>query len=439
MGRARARRIGVLGALAVTVVGALASAGPALATTTSQAISSAGPLTSIVVGNDLDCQVKYAGWTGGAFYPTASLGASPTTGDCGTFVSVGPTIYGPDFSENYASGTGIWLSTADNYATYSPGAQTGVTGSGTAGNPYALTSSATAGASGIVVSESDRYVAGTTSVATTVTLTNTTGAPVSGVLYRAVDCYVNGSDDGYGAVGSDGAVACSSAANDTPAGSAEVIEPDTGGSHFLEGYFNDLWFDMDGQTDLTDTCDCTITEDNAMGVDWDFNVAGNSIAQYTLHMNFVSPGNGATIPGLSSGSGPSSGGGDSSGQGNETARHKVRITLRQSARHHPSRAAMRLPRGFRGERVRATLHGSGVRSATGTVAYSLYRGRRCTAHRRVVKGARRVIRHGRIPRSAKVTKALRPGRYSWQVVYSGSKTLQRARSTCGRATLTITK
>lgn len=63
MGRARARRVGVLGALAVTVAGALASAGPALATTTSQAISSAGPLTSIVVGNDLDCQVKYAGWT----------------------------------------------------------------------------------------------------------------------------------------------------------------------------------------------------------------------------------------------------------------------------------------------------------------------------------------------------------------------------------------
>jgi hypothetical protein len=45
----------------------------------------------------------------------------------------------------------------------------------------------------------------------------------------------------------------------------------------------------------------------------------------------------------------------------------------------------------------------------------------------------------RDPASARVTTALRPGRYSWQVVYSGNKTLQRAKSVCGRATLTILK
>src|SRR3984957_18120367 len=107
----RARRLGGLGAPA-TVCGALASAGPALATTTTQTIASAGPLTGIAIGNDLDCQVQYAGWTGGAFYPTESLGSSPATGDCGTFVSVGASVYGPDFGENYASGTGISLTTA---------------------------------------------------------------------------------------------------------------------------------------------------------------------------------------------------------------------------------------------------------------------------------------------------------------------------------------
>jgi hypothetical protein len=57
----------------------------------------------------------------------------------------------------------------------------------------------------------------------------------------------------------------------------------------------------------------------------------------------------------------------------------------------------------------------------------------------VVRGARRAIRHGRVPASAKVTRALRPGRYSWQVVYSGNKTLQRAKSACGRTKLTIRK
>ena len=191
MGRPRARRLGGLGALA-TVVGALASAGSALATTTTQTISSAGPLTGIVIGNDLDCQASYAGWTGGAFYPTESLGSTPATGDCGTFVSVGASIYGPDFSEDYASGTGISLTTASNYVTYTPGAQSAVTGAGTSSSPYTVSSSATAGASGITVVESDRYATGQNGYTTTVTLTNTTAATVSGVLYRAADCYVQG-------------------------------------------------------------------------------------------------------------------------------------------------------------------------------------------------------------------------------------------------------
>jgi hypothetical protein len=435
MGRPRARRLlGALGALA-TVAGALASAGPALATTTTQTITSAGPLTGIDIGNDLDCQVQYAGWTGGAFYPTESLGSSPATGDCGTFVSVGATVYGPDFSENYASGTGISLTTAGNYVAYTPGAQSGVTGAGTSSSPYAVTSSANAGASGVAVAESDRYVAGQNGYTTTVTLTNTTGAPVSGLLYRAADCYVQGSDDGYGNAESDGAIACASSANDASGGPAEELDPGTAGSHYVEGYFNDLWGDVDAQTDLPDSCDCTTTEDNAIGLNWEFTLAAKSSAQYVVHMNFAVTGSSASAPGTS----PGSSGGSSSGQGNETSRHKVRLTLRQSASHRRSGASLSLPVGFTGERVRAALHGTGVRRATGTVTYSLYRGRSCTAHHRVVRGARRSLRNGRVPASARVTTALRPGRYSWQVVYSGNETLQRAKSVCGRAKLTILK
>jgi hypothetical protein len=423
-----------LGALA-TVVGAFASAGPALATTTTQTISSAGPLTGIVIGNDLDCQVQYAAWTGGAFYPTASIGSSPATGDCGTFVSVGASVYGPDFNENYASGTGISLTTAGNYVTYTPGAQSGVSGAGTSSSPYTVASSATAGASGIAVAESDRYIAGQNGYTTTITLTNTTGAPVSGVLYRAVDCYLQGSDDGYGDTETDGATACTSSAEDSSGGAAEELDPATAGSHYVEGYFNDVWGDVDAQTDLPDSCDCTTSEDNAIGLNWDFTLATGSSAQYLLHMNFAVTGTGTS----GSAPNPGSGGGSSSGQGKETSRHKVRLTLRESARHHRTASSMSLPAGFTGERVRATLHGTGVRGATGTVAYSLYRGRSCTARRRVLKGGRRTLRRGRVPASAKITRALVPGRYSWQVVYSGDKTLQRAKSACGRARLTILK
>ena len=433
MARPRARGLGGLGAL-VTVVGALASAGPALATTTTQTITSAGPLRGITIGEDLDCQVQYAGWTGGAFYPTESLGSSPATGDCGTFVSVGTSVYGPDFSENYASGTGISLTTAGNYVAYTPGVQSGVSGAGTASSPYAVTSGATAGASGIAITESDRYVSGQDGYTTIVTLTNTTGAPVSGLLYRAADCFVQGSDDGYGDAESGRAIACTTSADEASGGPAEELDPATPGSHYVEGYFNDLWGEVDAQTVLPDSCDCMVAEDNAIGLSWDFTLLAGSSAQYVLHMNFA-----LTSSASGSGTNPGSSGGSSGGQGKETSRQRVRLTLRQSARHHRSAASLSLPAGFTGERVRAALHGAGVRAATGTVTYSLYRGRSCTARRRVVKGARRSLHRGRAPASARVTTALRPGRYSWQVVYSGNRTLQRAKSICGRARLTILK
>jgi len=428
MGRPRARRLGGLGALA-TVVGALASAGPALATTSTQTISSAGPVTALYVGNDLDCQVQYAGWPGGGFYPSASLGSSPATGDCGTFVSVGPDVYGPDFDNNYASGTGISLTTASNYVPYTPDVQSAVTGAGTSASPEAVATTATAGATGLVVGESDRYVSGANGFTTTITLTNTTGAPVSGLLYRAIDCYLQGSDNGYGEAESDGAVACTTSPNEPAGGPAEELDPATAGSHDVEGYFNDLWADIDAQADLPDSCDCTTDEDNTIGLNWDFTLAANASAQFTVRTNFAVTESGA--PGAG-GTGPSS-----SGQQNETSRHKVRITLRQLARHHRTRAVLSLPAGFRGERVLATLHGTGVRTATGTIIYRLYRGRRCTASHRVLRGVRLAVRHGRVPASHRVTRALRRGRYSWQAIYSGDRTLQRATSVCGSARLTI--
>lgn len=433
MGRPTARRLGGLGALVITVA-ALAPAGPALATSTTQTISSSGPLTRIILGDDLDCQAQYAGQADGAFYPAASLTANPATGDCGTFVSVGANVYGPDFDENWASGTGISLTTAGNYVAYDAGAQSAVSGSGTTGSPYAVTGTATAGASGINVTETDRYVTGQDGWRTDITLTNTSGAAISGRLYRAFDCYLQGNDNGYGEIESDGAVVCASSADDASGGPAEELDPLTAGSHFVETYYDTLWGDIDAQGDLPGTCDCTVSEDNAVGIDWDFALTPGGSATYSLRTNFAAGGSGST----GSGSGSSGGGsGSASGHGNRAAHRAVRITLRQWARHHRAGRALMLRAGFVGERVRATLHGDGVRHARGTIVYDLYRGRRCAASHRVVRGARRRIRRGRIPRSAPVTVVLRPGRYSWRAVYSGDRWLQRARSACGAATLRI--
>jgi hypothetical protein len=431
MGRPTARGLGAL----VTIVAALACAGQASATTTTQTITSAGPLTRIILGDDLDCQARYAGQASGAFYPAASLTVTPATGDCGTFVSAGASVYGPDFSADYASGTGISLTTAPNYVPYTGGDQSAVSGSGTAAAPFAVSATATAGASGITVSETDRYVPGQDGWRTDITLRNTGAATVSGQLYHAFDCYLQGDDNGYGASESDGAIVCASSAGDASGGPAEELDPLTAGSHYVETYYDRLWGEIAAQTDLPDRCDCAVSEDNAEGINWDFALQPGGSATYSLRTNFAATG--AT---RSSGSGGSGSGGGStgsgSGSGNQRSHRAVRITLRQFARRHRSGRALALPAGFTGERVRATLHGSGVRRARGTIVYGLYRGRRCrTAHR--VLRVRRVIRRGRVPSSGPVARALRAGRYSWQAVYSGDRRLQRARSACGAATLRL--
>ena len=57
-----------------------------------------------------------------------------------------------------------------------------------------------AGASGVQVTQTDSYVTGQESYTTEIAVANTSGAAVSGVVYRAGDCYLQSSDAGFGAV-----------------------------------------------------------------------------------------------------------------------------------------------------------------------------------------------------------------------------------------------
>src|ERR1019366_1088275 len=79
--------------IALVLIIALVAA-PAASATPSQDIASAGPLTDIWIGNDLSCQIAYAGDASNEFYPPSSAGPA----DCGTFLSYGGTLYAPDFA-----------------------------------------------------------------------------------------------------------------------------------------------------------------------------------------------------------------------------------------------------------------------------------------------------------------------------------------------------
>ena len=108
-----------LTALLLTVAAAPASA------VGGTSISSSGPLTSILVGNDTQCQVFYAGDDDPEFY------GSDDSGACGTFVALAGTLYGP--ATVPAGGS------ASPRTAFTPVSQSAVTGAGTVADPFRLT------------------------------------------------------------------------------------------------------------------------------------------------------------------------------------------------------------------------------------------------------------------------------------------------------------
>jgi hypothetical protein len=70
-----------------------AAGDPARAQPPTVAITSAGPLSSIWIGNELSCQIAYAGDSVYELYPS-----NVVPGDCGTFLAVGGVLFAPNFA-----------------------------------------------------------------------------------------------------------------------------------------------------------------------------------------------------------------------------------------------------------------------------------------------------------------------------------------------------
>jgi hypothetical protein len=261
------RRFSRLAAAVVVAVAtlALAAAPPALAQPTPfEDIHSSGPLSDIWISQDLSCQVAHAGNGIGEFYPG---GAGPA--DCGTFLSLvrnskSPVLYSPQFEDN-AGGSAAH----DLGRPFARVSQT-FSGSGTSANPYTVTTAVKADDGGVTLTEVDSYVVGDDFYSTTVTLRNTGHASFSGVLYHAGDCLLRGFDTGFGASLS-GTEACTINPDNSPPSALEAFVPSTGGSHSVETAFPTIWLDdVDSGRSLPNGCDCTVQEDNAMGISWSF-------------------------------------------------------------------------------------------------------------------------------------------------------------------------
>jgi hypothetical protein len=233
---------------------------PGIAAADEQTIVASGPIQSIDLGDDLGCQVGYVNDTDFEFFPP-----STSPGDCGTFLAVDGTLYAPAFMSHGATATGG----LGDFVPFDPVSQTGVVGSGSAADPYRVTTVVNASGSGLQVSETTSYVAGADSYQVTTTVENLTTTPTAAVLYHAGDCYASGSDIGFGFTRTEiGAAGCSQSANNSPAGRTIQMAPLSSGSHYYEGFYRDVWEQIATQVSLPDTCSCDEHIDNGVGLSW---------------------------------------------------------------------------------------------------------------------------------------------------------------------------
>jgi uncharacterized repeat protein (TIGR01451 family) len=278
------RRLVLAATLAATMWSLIAAIAPAgaVGATPYKDIASAGPLTHIYLGDELSCQIAHSADTFLEFYPPSII-----PGDCGTFVAVGGSLYAPNFSAHGGTATGG----LGGYTPFTPVSQSNVTGTGTAADPFKVVTVADAGLTGLRIQESDSYVVGDEAYRTDLAISNSSGGTVSGVLYRAGDCFLGGSDFGFGfteVFGNRKAVGCSVNANNTPPGRIEEWVPLTGGNTFYQAHYSAVWSWIGTKAPFPDTCGCTTFQDNGGGISWAFTVPAGGSLMFS-HVTTFSP------------------------------------------------------------------------------------------------------------------------------------------------------
>jgi uncharacterized repeat protein (TIGR01451 family) len=249
---------------------------------TEATINSSGPLTQIVISNELNCQVEHSGDSAFEFF-------SDIPGACGTLIATGGTLYGPS---DIPAGE-----SASPRTTYTQVSQTPVTGTGTSGDPFTVVTVVDAGSSGLRLTETDSYVVGTESYRTDVMVSNTSDTSHSFVLYRAGDCFLQNSDEGFGDLNtSTGVVGCRGSDDGGATPNSRVIQwvPLVSGSSAIEDGFDEVWAAIGTQNPFPNTCQCTSFIDNGGGISWSGSVGAGASVTYS-QLTIFSP-QGVTTP-----------------------------------------------------------------------------------------------------------------------------------------------
>ena len=246
-------------------------------------IASAGPLNHVWIGNELSCQVQHVtDGTTHEFYPPGTI-----PGDCGTFIAMGATLYAPDFANHGGTATGQ----LGTYTVFTPVSQTPVTGTGTSADPFKVVTVAAVATTGLRIQQTDSYVIGEESYRTDIVITNSGEGAASGILFRAADAFLGGSDSGYGFTqvsGNRTAVGCSVNPNNTPPGRIEEWVPLTDNNNFYEAFYGEIWRWIGTKVAFPNMCGCATLQDNGAGISWNFSIPAGGTATYS-HFTTFSP------------------------------------------------------------------------------------------------------------------------------------------------------
>lgn len=272
----RLRKIGSAVAGALTLASFIVLSPPSAHAANAAIVSSTGPLTKIEISPDLTCNVQHRVDPKPEFYAGNA---------CGTLVALGPTtatstLYGPadiPAGENASPRT-----------PFTPVSQSGVSGSGTPGDPYTITTVVDLGTTGVSLQETDTYVTGNDWYRTDVAVENTTGSEIRAIVYRVGDCFLQGSDQGYGKFdANDGSIAC--IASNTATTRTEKWTPLTSGSRYYEAGFQSVWTKVGTRTEFPSSCECGTFQDNGAGLSWTLDVLANQTNAIS-HRTTLSPG-----------------------------------------------------------------------------------------------------------------------------------------------------
>ena len=185
-----------------------------------------GSPLQVTVGADSSIQVYYNGQ--GQVY-----GFQDSSADSGIWLRVGSDIYGPDSCFSGRSTTNMY--TVRPWTTVS---HSGPTGSGTAGDPWVITTVLDAGATGVRVTQRASYVNGQAYFRLEWAVTNASGSSQTVNLFHAVDSYFANDDYGRGYYDA----ASGAVGGYIPSGPWYMLfVPTSPATAHKEGWFFDIW------------------------------------------------------------------------------------------------------------------------------------------------------------------------------------------------------